>query len=158
MLSLHFKEFIELLNLHGVEYMIVGGYAVGFHGYPRYTGDLDIWIKISDRNAEKMMLVVNEFPAPKNLFSKVDFLSDKPLSGGFFGKEPYRIDILNSIEGVHFDECYPNAQKFDFEGTQLCFIHFNDLKKNKLSTGRLKDKADIEELERANSKKKNDGY
>ncbi|MBL0047257.1 MAG: hypothetical protein IPP32_04070 [Bacteroidetes bacterium] len=153
MLTKHFKEFIELLNFHKVDYLIVGGYAVGFHGHPRYTGDLDIWIKISEQNAERMMLVLNEFPAPKNLFVKADFLSETPLSGGFFGNEPFRIDILNSIDGVLFDECFPNAQKFNFEGTDLYFIHYNDLKKNKLSTSRLKDKADIEELEKRRNKR-----
>lgn len=56
-LNQDFKEFITLLNLHKVEYMVVGGYAVGFHGYPRYTGDIDIWIAISKKNAEKMITV-----------------------------------------------------------------------------------------------------
>jgi predicted nucleotidyltransferase len=154
MISQHFKDFLDLLNKHKVEYLIVGGYAVGFHGHPRYTGDLDIWIKISNENAEKMVLVVNEFPAPKNLFVKADFLNEKPLAGGFFGKEPFRIDILNSIEGVKFEDCYKQAQRINFEGTEMCFIHFNDLKKNKLSTGRTKDKLDIEEIEKQMKKKK----
>ncbi|CAN5901334.1 nucleotidyl transferase AbiEii/AbiGii toxin family protein [soil metagenome] len=140
MISQHFKDFIEMLNKHNVQYLIVGGYAVGFHGFRRFTGDLDIWIKISDDNADKMMKVITEFPAPKNLFKKEDFLNEKPLAGGYFGLEPFRIDILNSIDGVTFDECFPNAAKHNFEGTEMYFIHFNDLKKNKLSSGRLKDK------------------
>ncbi|MEI6816410.1 MAG: hypothetical protein WCL14_07345 [Bacteroidota bacterium] len=148
MISEPFKEFIDLLNKHNVEYLIVGGYAVGFYGYPRYTGDLDIWIKISDENAERMMKVILEFPAPKNLFKKDDFLNEQPLAGGFFGKEPFRIDILNSIDGVRFDDCFPHAQKVDFEGTEMSFIQYSDLKKNKLSTGRTKDKLDIEEIEK----------
>jgi hypothetical protein len=154
MISEPFKDFIDLLNNNKVEYLIVGGYAVGYYGYPRYTGDLDIWIKISDENADRMMKVITEFPAPKNLFSKEDFLNEKPLAGGFFGREPFRIDILNSIEGVSFDECFPHAQKVNFEGTDMCFIHFNDLKKNKLSTGRMKDKVDIEEIEKKLKNKK----
>ena len=142
-----------MLNKYKVEYLIVGGYAVGFYGYPRYTGDLDIWIKISEENAERMMKVITEFPAPKDLFSKEDFLNEQPLAGGFFGKEPFRIDILNSIDGVAFDECFPHAQRITFEGTEMCFIHYNDLKKNKLSTGRTKDKLDIEEIEKKLKKK-----
>lgn len=154
MISRHFKDFIDLLNKHNVQHIIIGGYAVSYYGYPRYTGDLDIWIKVSEENAEKMMLVLKEFPAPKDLFKKEDFLNEKPLAGGFFGKEPFRIDILNSIEGVTFDECFPKVQSIDFEGTKMRFINFTDLKKNKLSTGRLKDKVDIEEIEKKNRNKK----
>ena len=154
MISRHFKEFIDLLNYNKVEYMIVGGYAVGYHGHPRYTGDLDIWIKVSVENAKKMMCVMNEFPAPPNLFTEEDFLNEKPLAGGYFGKEPFRIDILNSIEGVLFEECYPHAPRINFEGTEMCFIHYNDLKKNKLSTGRKQDEVDIEKIEKQLKKKK----
>ena len=154
MISQHFKDFLDLLNKQKVEYLIVGGYAVGFHGHPRYTGDLDIWIRISEVNAEKMMMVMNEFPAPKNLFEKEDFLNEKPLAGGYFGIPPFRIDILNSIEGVKFEECFLNAQRINFEGTEMCFIHYNDLVKNKLSTGRKKDELDIEEIEKQRRKKK----
>ncbi|MBI3509560.1 MAG: hypothetical protein HY064_02780 [Bacteroidetes bacterium] len=154
MISQHFKDFIDLLNKNQVLYIIVGGYAVGYHGLPRYTGDLDIWIKISNENAEKMMHVINEFPAPKNLFAKADFLNENPLAGGYFGNEPFRIDILNSIEGVEFDECYKNAESIQFERTKMVFIHYNDLIKNKMSTGRTRDKLDVEELEKLRSKKK----
>ena len=148
MISQPFKEFVDLLNKYQVEFLIVGGYAVGYYGYPRYTGDLDIWIKISEENAERLMQVMDKFPAPKNLFSKQDFMNKNPLSGGFFGREPFRIDILNSIDGVNFDECFVNANRYDFEGTEMPFIHYNDLKKNKLASGRTKDKLDIEEIEK----------
>jgi hypothetical protein len=142
-----FIDFIRLLNKKNVQYMVVGGYAVGLHGYPRYTGDLDIWIQISDTNAEKMMVVLNEFGVHIPKLSKEDFLRENPLAGVHFGREPLRIDILNSIDGVNFEECYSNKQTMIFEGTPIYYIHFDDLKKNKLSSGRTKDKADIEELE-----------
>lgn len=147
MFSPDFIDFIRLLNAHHVKYMVVGGYAVGLHGYPRYTGDLDIWIQISVENAQKMMDVMTEFGISIPHLQKDDFLRENPLSGVHFGREPLRIDILNSIDGVVFDDCYPNKQSIIFEGTPIYYIHFDDLKKNKLSSGRTKDKADIEELE-----------
>jgi len=149
-----FIDFIRLLNEKNVQYMVVGGYAVGLHGYPRYTGDLDIWIQISDTNAEKMMVVLNEFGVHIPNISKQDFLRENPLAGVHFGREPLRIDILNSIDGVNFNECYPNKQTMIFEGIPIYYIHFDDLKKNKLSSGRTKDKADIEELEAKFKKQK----
>lgn len=149
-----FIDFISILNKHNVQYMLVGGYAVGLHGYPRYTGDLDIWIQISDANANKMLVVLKEFGVNIPNLTKEDFLRENPLSGVHFGREPLRIDILNTIDGVKFEECYPNKQTTVFEGTTIHYIHFNDLKKNKLSSGRTKDKADIEELEAKFKKKK----
>ncbi|MCX6296696.1 MAG: hypothetical protein NTX97_11650 [Bacteroidetes bacterium] len=154
MFSPDFIDFIKILNKHHVEYMIIGGYAVGLHGYPRYTGDLDIWIKISETNANKMLTVLNEFGVHIPNLTKEDFLRENPLSGVHFGREPLRIDILNTIDGVKFEACYPNKQTTVFEGTTIHYIHFNDLKKNKLSSGRTKDKADIEELEAKLKKKK----
>ena len=150
-----FIEFIELLNKHKVQYLVVGGYAVGFHGYPRYTGDLDIWIKISETNASNMMTVVKEFGVGVKGLSKDDFLRESPLAGVHFGNEPLRIDILNSIDGVSFDECYPNKENKTFGGVKIDYINFNDLKKNKLSSGRSKDITDVEEIEKR--KKANDG-
>lgn len=154
MLTPDFLDFIRLLNKHDVHYMVVGGYAVGLHGYPRYTGDLDIWIQISEANATKMLIVIKEFGVTIPNLTKVDFLREKPLSGVHFGREPLRIDILNTIDGVAFEECYPNKQTTIIENTPVYYIHFNDLKKNKLHSGRSKDKADIEEIEEKQKKKK----
>lgn len=155
MFSPDFIDFIKLLNQHKVEYMIVGGYAVGLHGYPRYTGDLDIWINISESNAERMLVVLNDFGVQIQGLSKDDFLRENPMSGVHFGREPLRIDILNSIDGIKFEECFSHKQVTVFEGVPINYIHFNDLKKNKLSTGRTKDKADVEELENQQKNKKN---
>ena len=79
MFSRDFIDFIQLLNTHKVEYMVVGGYAVNAYGYSRFTGDLDIWIRISKENAKKMMKVVTEYPAPSGLFNEDDFLVDQLL-------------------------------------------------------------------------------
>ena len=99
-----FREFLQALNQQKVNYLLVGGYAVNAYGYSRFTGDLDIWIRISKENAKKMMKVVTEYPAPSGLFNEDDFLVDQPLAGNFFGKPPLRIDILNNIEGVNFED------------------------------------------------------
>lgn len=154
MFSSDFLDFIKLLNKHSVEYMIVGGYAVGFYGYPRYTGDMDIWINTSEDNANKMLVVMKEFGVVIPGLTKEDFMRDTDLSGVNFGREPLRIDILSSIDGVKFYECYPNKLVTDFEGVAMNYISFNDLKKNKLSTGRGKDKVDVEEIEKKMKKKK----
>jgi|SRR6185436_21028653 len=154
MFSKDFIDFIDCLNKCNVEYMVVGGYAVGFHGLPRATGDLDVWIKISETNANNMMKVVEMYPVPKGIFSKEFFLSNKPLHGGFFGKAPYRIDILTDIEGVKFEECFPNALHTVFEGIKIVYISYKDLIKNKQASARPQDIADISRLEKINKSKK----
>ena len=99
-----FVDFIELLNLHQVEYMIVGAHALAFHGRPRHTGDLDIWIKPSSANAEKMVLVLKDFGFESLGLKKDGFLKENYVTQ--LGYPPLRIDILNSISGVDFDDAY----------------------------------------------------
>ncbi|MEP7170455.1 MAG: hypothetical protein ABI855_13885 [Bacteroidota bacterium] len=152
MFSKDFIEFIDCLNKCNVDYMVVGGYAVGFHGLPRTTGDLDIWIKISETNADNMMRVVDMYPVPRGIFSRELFLNDKPLNGGFFGKEPYRIDVLTDISGVRFDECFPSAMHTIFEGIKVVYISYDDLIKNKIASGRPQDIADALRLKKINEK------
>ena len=86
-----FEDFIQLLNQHKVDYMVVGGYAMAFHGRPRYTGDLDIWIDISESNAEKMLLVIKDFGFSSLGFKKEDFLKENLINQ--LGYPPLRIDI-----------------------------------------------------------------
>ena len=154
-LTKDFMDFIELLNKHEVAYMVVGGYAVGFHGYPRYTGDLDVWIKRSEENVSKLMCVVKDFGGPHAEMNEGDLLrepsKENPSPGVGFGREPLRIEVLSAIEGVEFDDCIENVVEKAIGGVALKYIHYNDLKKNKLSTGRTKDRADIEELEKKRS-------
>ncbi len=143
-LNQDFKEFIELLNKHNVKYLVVGGYAVGFHGYPRFTGDIDFWIAISKDNAAKIVLVLNEFG-----FASLDFKSDDFLEANNIiqlGYEPTRIDILTSLSGVQFDDCYQHAVDANFEGLKIKFIDLKNLRINKASTGRAKDLGDLENL------------
>lgn len=140
-------DFIALLEKHQVEYMVIGGYAMGFHGLPRYTGDMDIWIKVSETNADKMMCVASEFPIPKQFFKRDDFLNQSPMFGIAFGNRPLRIEVLNAISGVTFDDCFSRCKKIKVHEIEIKFIDYNDLIENKKASGRKKDLRDVEALE-----------
>ena len=103
-----FLDFLSLCNKHEVEYLVIGGYAVSIHGYPRYTKDIDISIKISERNAEQMIEVLNEFGFSSLNLKKEDFLK----KGGIIqlGHEPIQIDILNGLEAVDFEKALKNKK------------------------------------------------
>jgi hypothetical protein len=143
-LSPDFSEFIELLNEHEVEYLIVGGYAVILHGYPRYTGDMDFYIKKSKKNAEKVVNVLNEFGFASLELSSAEFL--KPDMILQLGRPPLRIDIINSLSGVTFEECYNEHTIFNIDDLSLPVIGLKQLKKNKKASGRHRDLDDVEHL------------
>ena len=150
--SKDFLDFIELLNKYNSEYLIVGGYAVGLHGYPRYTGDLDIWINNSSQNIDLLKKVIFDFGGPT---SAIDFTklqvkpsSKNPFRGIGFGREPMRIEILSSLSGVNFSDCYKNAEEKKVNGVSIKYINYNDLKTTKQNSERFKDKGDIQELEK----------
>jgi hypothetical protein len=94
------EDFVRLLNQHNIEYMVVGGYALAFHGKPRHTGHLDIWINVSEENAVRMLKVVRDFGLQSLGFQKEDFLTEGLISQT--GYPPLRIDVLNHIDGVKF--------------------------------------------------------
>lgn len=144
MLSQDFKEFVELLNNHQVEYLIVGGYAVGVHGHPRYTGDLDVWINTTMENAKKMIKVLNDFGFSSFGLTEADFIK----SGNVIqmGYPPFRIDVLTTVDGVEFENCYQNKIIVQHDEITLNVIGINDLKINKQASGRLKDIDDLENL------------
>ena len=149
MLNKHFREFIELLEKHGVRYLVVGGYAVGFHGFPRYTGDLDIFIGISEGNSEKIMEVFSAFGFSDLGLSAGDFLEEEIVVE--IGREPLKIQVLTGIDGVTFEECFSEKVEFDAGGgLKVPFIGFEALLKNKQASPRAKDKIDFEELKRIN--------
>jgi hypothetical protein len=132
------------LNEKQVEYLVVGGYAVAFHGYPRYTGDIDIWVAISKENAEKVMQVLKDFGFGSLAISEEDFLKQDLVIQ--LGYEPIRIDILTSLTALSFAECYDFAVLANLDDLLVKFINLENLKKNKLATGRQKDLGDIENL------------
>ena len=139
-----FREFLKLLNRRRVKYLIVGGYAVGFHGYPRPTGDIDIFIAISPDNARAMVEVFRDFGFVTVDLSEALFLS----AGGVarIGRPPVRIEILNEIDGVEFSACHARRVSGKLAGLKVNFIGFDDLLKNKRAAGRPKDLADLSYL------------
>jgi hypothetical protein len=141
-----FIDFIELLNLHKVEYLVIGAHALAFHGRPRHTGDLDIWIKPNDENAIKMVEVLRDFGFGSLGLNKQDFLKENYVTQ--LGYPPLRIDILNSISGVEFDEAYDNKVEGEVDGLTINFINVTEFIKNKEASGRKKDFGDIESLKK----------
>ncbi|MDH3675403.1 MAG: hypothetical protein OES12_07890 [Anaerolineae bacterium] len=143
-LNQDFKEFIQSLNDHDVRYLIIDGYAVAFHGHPRYTKDLDIWIELGQGNAANILKALAQFGFGSLGLTEDDFLEpDQIIQLGF---PPSRIDILTTLEGVDFDECFASKTITTIDNIQINFIDLENLKKNKKATGRLQDLADLENL------------
>ncbi len=141
-----FVDFIELLNIHEVEYLVVGAHALAFHGRPRHTGDLDIWIKPSIANANKMVAVLKEFGFGSLGLTKEDFIKENHVTQ--LGYPPLRIDILNSISGVEFEDAYQTKIDTEVDGLRIFYINVNHFITNKQATGRAKDLGDIELLKK----------
>jgi predicted nucleotidyltransferase len=140
------KEFIELLNSNNINYMIAGGHAVAFHGHPRATGDIDIFVEISEDNASKIASALANFGFAGLGLTAQDFLLPKTIVQ--LGYPPHRIDILTSLSGVTFDEAKTRAVHVIVDGVSLVFIGREDLLVNKATTGRPKDLADLQALSR----------
>jgi len=144
-LNKDFREFIQSLNDNEVKYLVVGGYAVAFHGYPRHTRDIDIWIWLDKTNAEKLTHAIIDFGFESLDLKSEDFLDpDQVIQLGY---PPNRIDIISHLNGVRFQECYQQKVEVEIEGTRINFIDIKNLKKNKKATGRYQDLADLEHLE-----------
>jgi len=139
-----FKEFLKLLNAHRVEYLLVGGYAVAYHGYPRATADLDVWIAIHPENAQRVMVVLKEFGFRSPELSQALFLKEGQVIR--MGVPPVRIELLTSISGVQFKECFAARVLASVEGMEVPVIDLTHLKTNKKAAGRHKDLDDIENL------------
>ncbi len=136
-----FKEFLKLLNSRSVEYLLVGGYAVGYHGYPRPTGDLDIWISSTRENAERALGVLQEFgfSCPVELLQQDNQLIRMGIS-------PFRIEIMTTIDGVSFADCFVERVQGELDGVEVNMISLPRLRENKKASGRSKDLMDLENL------------
>jgi phage replication-related protein YjqB (UPF0714/DUF867 family) len=139
-----FKEFLRLLANHGVEYLLIGGYAVAYHGYPRATVDMDIWIAVNQQNAHKLVAVLKDFGFDTSDLSPELFLKEGNIVR--MGVQPMRIEIMTSATGVDFDECYKTRVVDELDGVTTNIIDLDHLKINKKAFGRYKDLADIENL------------
>ena len=149
-LETDFTDFVKLCNKYEIEYLVIGGYAVSIHGYPRSTKDFDICVKISDGNATKMVQVIKDFGFGSLKLTKEDFLKRDFITQ--LGHEPVRIDILNDLDGVAFEEAWENKRVFVFEGCKINFIGYAELIKIKEKAGRPQDIADISKLKSRNKK------
>lgn len=139
-----FEELLQLFAKHQVEYMIVGGYAVAFHGHPRFTKDLDIFYRASPDNVTRLRNALVEFG-----FQQADVPENAFLTAGnivVFGVDPVRVDLLNQIDGVDYDAAHVSIVVGRYGEAQANFIGREALILNKNSTPRAKDKADVEEL------------
>jgi len=139
-----YKEFLRLLRAHGVEYLLIGGWAVGYHGYPRATYDLDVWIATSSANAMRVVKALSEFGFSVPELSAELFLQPDKIVR--MGVEPKRIEVMTSISGVEFDECYRERVETMMSDVPVSLINLHYLKINKKASGRLKDLADLEQL------------
>jgi hypothetical protein len=145
-LSKDLREFVELLNSNRVEYLIVGAFAVAYHGFPRYTGDLDIFVRPSLENAQRILDVLSQFGFG-GLGVRLEDIS-APGKVVQLGIPPNRIDLLTAISGLTFDEAWASREAADLNGVPVAFIGKTALIRNKESTSRAKDRGDAEELRR----------
>lgn len=144
-LSDDLSAFVGLLNEHEVEYVVVGGHAVAFHGYPRYTGDIDFLVRPEAANAQRIIDVLDAFGFGQAGLQTDDFLDLDAIVQ--LGRPPNRIDLLTSISGVSFDEVWNGRVAGELDGHAVTFIGRDALIRNKRASGRTKDLADIEELD-----------
>jgi len=135
---------LKLLNSHRVEFLLIGGYAVGLHGYPRGTADLDVWVSMDPENAARLVEALREFGfATPKLTSELFLEEDKLVR---MGVPPLRIDILTSIPGVNFKESFGRRKVIAVGDLQVPVISLQDLKANKRATGRRQDLTDVDHL------------
>ena len=143
-LARDFKEFLKLLNSNSVEYLLIGGYAVGIYGYVRATNDLDVWVNVSAENASRIERALREFGFAAPGLKADLFLTRNTVVR--MGVPPIRIEILTSISGVEFELCYAERQVIHIEDMAVPVISLPRLRENKTASGRAKDLADLENL------------
>lgn len=141
-----FRDFIQALNNHDVQYILVGGYAVILHGYRRVTGDMDIWVSRTKENYSKLKGAFDEFGLPVFDMTEQKFLNAGEVDVFSFGRPPVSIDIITKLKGVEFNEAFSQALTFNEEGLRIRFIHLNNLIEAKKAAGRHKDLDDLEKL------------
>ena len=147
----NFRALLNCFNSAGVRYLLIGGYAVNFHGHHRNTKDLDLWIAVSPENADLVSAALQEFGFTAASVSREKFLARGAVYS--FGRAPFRVDILTAPSGVEFDGCYGRRIDATIDGIQVPVISLDDLHQNKLASGRTRDLADIENIQRKKSQK-----
>ena len=148
-----YKALLLLLKKNDVSFMLIGGYAVIYYGYERTTSDMDIWLEPTNANKQKLLLALREFGVldeDLNRLTKLDYSKHQFF---FFGKKPRRIDFLNFITGVTYQEAIKEANLFPLKNEKIPIIQYHHLILSKISNNRDKDKADVSELQRINRHK-----
>ena len=145
-LSKDWREFLELLNSRGVDYVIVGAQSLAFHGRPRYTGDLDIFVRPTPDNAQQLVEILNQFGFAQAGFKETDFV--KPEQMIQLGRAPSRIDLLTSISGVRTEEAFATKVSATIDGIPVFILGKDALIRNKRAVGRPQDLADLDFLEK----------
>lgn len=138
-----FREFLSLLNQARIEYLVVGGYAVGYHGHARATKDIDIWVSDARGNVQRLVEVLREFGFDAPVLAQWVADSQKTLRMGY---PPVRIEVLTQVSGVQFSEAYPARIRAELDGIPVNIISLQHLKANKQAAGRHQDLADLENL------------
>lgn len=144
LLNKDFKEFVRFLNANAVEYLVVGGYALMAHGYPRYTGDIDFWVDPTRANIAKLLIALNQFGFSSVDLKEEDFLVE--LAVIQLGLPPARINLMVAVSGVEFASAYKSRLDVDLDGICISVINRADFIRNKQATGRSKDFLDLKEL------------
>jgi len=138
------KEFIALLNSHNIEYIVVGGHAVAFHGHPRFTGDIDVFVRTTSENAQRLLRVLEAFGFGGIGIAEGDLIERGRVIS--LGQPPNRIDILTSISGVDFESAWESRVHTVLDDQPVALLGWTDLLRNKEASGRQKDRADLEKL------------
>lgn len=145
MLNPDFRDMLSAFAAEGVEFLVVGAYALAAHGIPRATGDLDFWVRRTADNADRVLLALAKFGAPTEQITREDLLTPELVLQ--FGIEPNRIDVLTSIDGVEFDEAWPKRIVARLDDVDVPLLGLAELIRNKRAVGRPRDLADVAQLE-----------
>ena len=140
------REFIELLLSRRVDFLLVGGYALAFHGAPRFTEDIDFYVAVNPDNARRLQQVIRDFGFGETGLSEADFLQKDQVIQ--LGVAPNRIDLLTGLSGLTWSEAWESRQQIELDGLELSVLGREALIRNKRATGRTQDLADAERLER----------
>ena len=150
-LSRDFVEFIECLTKRRVDYLLIGGHALAFHGWPRFTKDIDFWIRPDEENAKRILSALADFGFDDIGLNETDFTTPHKIIQ--LGMPPNRIDLLTSIDGVDFESAFARRVESHYAGVPLYVIHIDDLIANKEACGREQDAVDLRKLKHDTSVK-----
>lgn len=146
LLNEDFVDFLNALERAGVSWILVGGYAVVLHGYPRTTGDIDVWVRPTDENYDRLLRAFRDFGLPTSAIAREDFLSTAHTDVFTFGRPPVAIDILTHVKGLDFQDAFAAAENLRVDGAAVRLMSVQNLRRAKEASGRHRDFDDLENL------------